>query len=153
MSDIYIYTYLSTALQPLWTSAASSVSVVLLGRGISPSQGRYLHTKEHKHRVNAQTSMPRVGFELTAGEDGSCIRQRDHCDRHIYIYVYINGIWRNIFKILRLVEAVWLSYSTTEFRIQTGMAPAVWEANDTISLCIVRDSALRLCEECQQIYR
>jgi hypothetical protein len=37
-------------------------TVGLLGRGISPSQGRYLHTEEHKHR---QTSMPSVGFEPT----------------------------------------------------------------------------------------
>jgi hypothetical protein len=28
-------------------------SVCLLGRGISPSQGRYLHTGQHKHRINA----------------------------------------------------------------------------------------------------
>jgi hypothetical protein len=28
-------------------------SVGLLGRGISPSQGRYLHTEQHKHRINA----------------------------------------------------------------------------------------------------
>jgi hypothetical protein len=28
-------------------------SVGLLGRGISPSQGRYLHTGQHKHRINA----------------------------------------------------------------------------------------------------
>jgi hypothetical protein len=28
-------------------------SVVFLGRGISQSQGRYLHTGQHKHRINA----------------------------------------------------------------------------------------------------
>jgi hypothetical protein len=28
-------------------------SVGLLGRGISPSQGRYLYTEQHKHRINA----------------------------------------------------------------------------------------------------
>jgi hypothetical protein len=28
-------------------------SIGLLGRGISPSQGRYLHAKQHKHRINA----------------------------------------------------------------------------------------------------
>jgi hypothetical protein len=28
-------------------------SVGLLGWGISPSQGRYLHTEQHKHRINA----------------------------------------------------------------------------------------------------
>jgi hypothetical protein len=37
----------------------------LLGRWISPSQGRYLLTEQHKHRTNAHTSMPRVGFEPT----------------------------------------------------------------------------------------
>jgi hypothetical protein len=28
-------------------------SVGLLGREISPSQGRYLHAEQHKHRINA----------------------------------------------------------------------------------------------------
>jgi hypothetical protein len=28
-------------------------SVGLLGRGISPSQDRYLHSGQHKHRINA----------------------------------------------------------------------------------------------------
>jgi hypothetical protein len=40
----------------------------ILGRGISPSQGRYLNTEQHKHRINAytnHTSMPSVGFEPT----------------------------------------------------------------------------------------
>jgi hypothetical protein len=36
----------------------------LLGRLISPSQGRYLQ-KQHKHRKNSETSKPRVGFEPT----------------------------------------------------------------------------------------
>jgi hypothetical protein len=33
--------------------------------GGSPSQGRYLHTEQHKQNKRTQTSMPRVGFELT----------------------------------------------------------------------------------------
>jgi hypothetical protein len=33
--------------------------------GISTSQGLYLHTEQHKHRMNAQTTMPQVGFETT----------------------------------------------------------------------------------------
>jgi hypothetical protein len=52
--------YLSMALQPLWTLAALffsflmyTQSVRLLGRGISPSQGRYSHTEQHRHRINA----------------------------------------------------------------------------------------------------
>jgi hypothetical protein len=28
-----------------------------LGRGISPSQGRYLHTEQHKYRINAHTDI------------------------------------------------------------------------------------------------
>jgi hypothetical protein len=31
-------------------------SVELLGRMFSPSQGRYLHTRQHKHRINVHTS-------------------------------------------------------------------------------------------------
>jgi hypothetical protein len=49
--------YGSTAL--CWTLAAFlgsssfTQAVRLLGRGISPSQGRYLHAGKHKHRMNA----------------------------------------------------------------------------------------------------
>jgi hypothetical protein len=32
-------------------------SLGLLGRSISPSQGRYLHTEQHKHRINAHTNI------------------------------------------------------------------------------------------------
>jgi hypothetical protein len=45
-----------------------SQTVGLLGRVISPSQGNYLNTRKHKHRINAythQTSTPSVGFEST----------------------------------------------------------------------------------------
>jgi hypothetical protein len=43
-----------------------SQAVGFLGEVISPSQGRYLNTRQHKHRINAyihQTPMPWVGFE------------------------------------------------------------------------------------------
>jgi hypothetical protein len=40
-------------------------SVGLLGRGISPSQGRCLHTEQHKQNKRTQTSIPQVGFEPT----------------------------------------------------------------------------------------
>jgi hypothetical protein len=60
------------ALQPLWTLPAFSVSysytqsVGVLGRGgVSPSQGRFLHTGQHKQNKRTETSMPRVGFEPT----------------------------------------------------------------------------------------
>jgi hypothetical protein len=40
-------------------------SVGLLKRVTSPSQGFYLYTEQHIHRVNTQISMPQVGFEPT----------------------------------------------------------------------------------------
>jgi hypothetical protein len=48
-------------------------TVGLLARVISPSQGRYLCTRQHKHRINTythQTSMPWMEFEptITASE-------------------------------------------------------------------------------------
>jgi hypothetical protein len=58
------------ALQSLW--------------GISTSQGRYLHTEQHKDRINAhrhpclRTHDPSV----RASEDSSCLRTRGYCDRH-----------------------------------------------------------------------
>jgi hypothetical protein len=66
-------------------------TVWLLGRGISPTQGRYLHTGQHKHRIityTHQTSMPCVGFDphdpsFWASEDSSCLRSLDNCDRQL----------------------------------------------------------------------
>jgi hypothetical protein len=51
--------FLSVDLQPY------TQSVGFLGRGISPSQERYLHTEQHKENKRAQRSMPRMGFEPT----------------------------------------------------------------------------------------
>jgi hypothetical protein len=39
--------------------------VGLLGRGISPTQGLYLHTGQHNTEKRGHTSMLRVGFEPT----------------------------------------------------------------------------------------
>jgi hypothetical protein len=93
--------YLSMILQPFcWTLATNfSVSwsyrqlVGFLRRGISPSQGRHLHTEQHKHRINTtQTSMPWVGFEprshWLSERRSSCISPRGHRGRHLrYIRV------------------------------------------------------------------
>jgi hypothetical protein len=71
-----------------------SQTVGLLGRVISPSQGRYLNKGQHKHRINVytrQTSMPWVGFAPTipaarASEGSSCLRSRGYCDR-LFSYI------------------------------------------------------------------
>jgi hypothetical protein len=54
----------------LFTKIPSTSTIFNLEKSswvISPSQGLYLHTRQHKHRINActQTSMPQVGFEPT----------------------------------------------------------------------------------------
>jgi hypothetical protein len=75
----------STAL--FWALASPSVSCcntqseILLGRGISPSQGSYLHTGQHKHRINAHKHHTSSGIrthDLNFGavEDSSCLRPR-----------------------------------------------------------------------------
>jgi hypothetical protein len=55
--------------------------VGLLGRGISPIQGRYLH----KHRINTNIRALNVirthDSSVRAGEDISCLRPRSHCDQ------------------------------------------------------------------------
>jgi hypothetical protein len=65
---IYLSIYGSTALVDLgsfFIFLISTQSVRLLGRGISPSHSRYLHTEQHKQNKRTLTSMPRVGFEPT----------------------------------------------------------------------------------------
>jgi hypothetical protein len=67
-------------------------TVGLLGRVISPSQGRYLHTGQHKCRMNAPTDIRISSGILThdpssrASEDSSCLRRRFHCDLHKELY-------------------------------------------------------------------
>jgi hypothetical protein len=54
----------------------------LLGQVINPSQGLYLNTGQHKHRINIYTygtSMPCVGFEHTipASEQAKTVHDLD----------------------------------------------------------------------------
>jgi hypothetical protein len=62
-------------------------TVGLLVPMISPSQGRYLHTEQHKHRINTHTDIHALSWIRThdssvrASEDRSCLRPRGHCNR------------------------------------------------------------------------
>jgi hypothetical protein len=67
---------------PLFSFLIYSQSVGLLGRVISPSQGLYLYTGHHKHRINTYThqiSMLWVGFEptITASEPAKTVHDLD----------------------------------------------------------------------------
>jgi hypothetical protein len=60
-------------------------SVGLLGRGISPSQGRYLY----KHRINTNIhALSGIRTHVRRGEDDSCFRPRGHCDRQFFPVSY-----------------------------------------------------------------
>jgi hypothetical protein len=63
---MYLSIYGSTALVDLgrfFSFLIYTQSVGLLGRGISPSQGLYLHRITQTQNKRIQISMPRVGFE------------------------------------------------------------------------------------------
>jgi hypothetical protein len=69
-------------------------TVGLLGRVISPSQGRYLYTGQYKHRINTYTDIHTLrgiqtpDISVQASEDSSCLRPRSHCDRYYCYYYY-----------------------------------------------------------------
>jgi hypothetical protein len=85
----YFFFYGSTALVGLghfFSILISTQLVGLLGWVISPSQGRYLHTGQHKHSINANRhpclewdSNPRSS--VRASKDNSWLRLCGHCDR------------------------------------------------------------------------
>jgi hypothetical protein len=62
-------------------------AVEQLGRGISPSQGRYLRAGQHKHRINIHTDTHALSGIRThdpsvrASEDSSCLWPCSHYDR------------------------------------------------------------------------
>jgi hypothetical protein len=84
----------SMALQPFFGSWPLFFSYVILftqtvrlfRQVISQSQGRYLHTGQHKHRINAHTHIHALSEILThdpsfpARDDSSCLIPRCHCD-------------------------------------------------------------------------
>jgi hypothetical protein len=75
-----------------------------VGRVISPSQGRYLHTGQYKHRINAHTNIHALSGIRThdprvrAREDNSC----GHCDRQRYNYVMKIYSWKNVLLYISL---------------------------------------------------
>jgi hypothetical protein len=77
-------------------------SVGLLGRGIGQSQGRYLHTGQHKHRINAHNTdihalsgIRNHDSSVRADEDSSCVRPHGNCDRHVVTSVPVKWLFLN----------------------------------------------------------
>jgi hypothetical protein len=85
----YCSTVLLWALCAFLVSSSYAQSVWILGRGISMSQGLYLHTEQHKHRINthntdihALSGIRTHDPNVRASEDSSCFRPRGHCEGH-----------------------------------------------------------------------
>jgi hypothetical protein len=78
-----LFIYGSTALVHLgrlFSFLMYTQNVGLLLRGISPSQGRYLHTDIH-----ALSGIRTHNPSIRTGENSSCLRSRGHCDRTWFI--------------------------------------------------------------------
>jgi hypothetical protein len=69
-------------------------TVVRLGRVICPSQGRYLHTGQYKHRKNAYTNIHTLSWirnhdpSVRASENSSCLKPGIDCARQTRSFVY-----------------------------------------------------------------
>jgi hypothetical protein len=95
------YYYGSTALY--WALAVFSVFwsyiqfVGLLGRGISPSHVRYLHTGRTE-RINAYihalNGIRTHGPSVRVSDDSSCLRPRGHCDRLYFIMQSVADVYK-----------------------------------------------------------
>jgi hypothetical protein len=75
-------------------------TVGLLAQDISPSQGRYLHTGQHKHRINAHNTdihalsgIRTHDPSVPATEDISCLRPRGYRDRQPTRLIQIKFQW------------------------------------------------------------
>jgi hypothetical protein len=103
--------------------SGSGWSQWLRGRVLSPSQGRYLHTEQHKHRINAYTDIHALSgirthdYSARASEDSSCLIPRGHCDRRCFFTMTLNY---NHLKQLTIGDCLMLvpfpSWTTSVFR-------------------------------------
>jgi hypothetical protein len=79
-----------------------SQTVGVLGRVISPSQGRYLNTEQHKQNkcirtpnIHGLSGIRTLDSSVRASEDSSCLRRRGYCDRpsHNYYAIICSLLW------------------------------------------------------------
>jgi hypothetical protein len=87
----YLSIYGSTAVVDLCRLSSFLIytqSVGLRGLGISPSQGHYLHTEQHEHRINAHRHpwIRTHDHSFRAGEDGSALDRAATVIGHSPIY-------------------------------------------------------------------
>jgi hypothetical protein len=122
---IHSLIHLSMALQPFvgpWPFVQChdnfTQTVGLLGRVISPSQSRYLHTEQHKHRLNAHKH-PCLEWDSNLRSkrpnEWRLFRPCGHYDRHITIQsgkIYFRR-WMKI-SLVCYMKIMWGDWKYTE---------------------------------------
>jgi hypothetical protein len=85
-------------------------SIGLLGRGISPSQGSYLHidTKSMQTNIHVLSGIRTHDPSVRASEDISYRRPRGHCDRRTNSSVLQIRMPTDLLKILSFCEGNFL---------------------------------------------
>jgi hypothetical protein len=109
--SMYLSIYLSIYLQPFvgpWPPYSFKQTVGLLGRGISPSQGRYLQIRENKENnrthtyIHASCGIRTHDRSVRASEESSCLRGP------IHVQVWLASPTRLGFQWAKLVR-VWVA--------------------------------------------
>jgi hypothetical protein len=104
-------------------------SVGLLGRGISPLQGRYLNTGQRKYMINEHRHHASSGTRthypsVWVGENSSCLRPRGHCDRQRYIIIEL--------KISKVVSFAWRVWNVCWCKCPESIFGRVCECHVTV---------------------
>jgi hypothetical protein len=132
---IYGFTTLCWALATFSVSLSFMQPVALLERGINPSQGRYLHTGHHKHKINAHKhsclkwdSNPRS--QCLIGEDSPRLRPRG---RPLWSVSIICTVWntdRSVHRTLALTLNYTLCSSGTLWSV--SIICTIWNRESSV---------------------
>jgi hypothetical protein len=117
-------------------------TVGLLGQVMSPTQGRYLHTGQHKHKINSDTDIHALSgirthdTSVRASEDGSCLRTRGLRDR---LYLSVNAIVCNLVTVLyyfrQVCRTVIIFITTSSNLLNVKTASSITPTHETCAIC------------------
>jgi hypothetical protein len=111
MQTVYTSLYLSMVLQPfvgpwplfqflnLYTVSKGSFDGGSARRKAATYTQKNTNTEYTRTDIHVSSGIRTHDPSVTAAEDGSCLRPRGHCDRHILIYRRKNRNWNNLNQI------------------------------------------------------
>jgi hypothetical protein len=112
-------------------------TVGLLGRGISPSQGRYLHAGQHKHRINTHIDIHALSGirthdpSIQASDDGACLRPLGHRERLINPTTYPKPVCSHFIHVARVLK-ISLAFLLFQLRVDANLTSS---PNIMIQIC------------------